>query len=152
MSMDVVHKEDAVAKERVLVLVDPVSCGEPALERALTSLHPDRHELTISVIARAPLAGDADDPYSADFAFADSALALYRRKARAAGFAVDGWVTPDRREQMMREVRASEPFDRALAVSPSGTWRRLLKRDVSHLLEAAGVDTSLACAREEVGQ
>lgn len=136
---------EAVDREKVLVLVDPVSCGGPALERALTSLHPDRHELTVLVVAKAPLASRGDGS-SAEFAFADSALAVYRRTAESAGFGVEGWVTPDRREQMAREIRASGPYARALAVSPSGMWRRLMKRDVSHLLETVGIHTSLHCS------
>lgn len=140
---------EALEKERVLLLVDPVSCGAPALERAMVDLHPDRHALTILVVATAPLPGsDAGDPtYSAEFAYADAALAGYRRTAEEAGFEVDGWVTPDRSEQILREIEASTPYARALAVSPSGTWRRLMKRDVSRLLETAGLETTLHCTR-----
>lgn len=140
---------EALEKERVLLLVDPVSCGAPALQKAMVNLHPDRHALTLLVVATAPPSGsDAGDPtYSAEFAYADAALAGYRRIAEEAGFEVDGWVTPDRRDQIIREIEASTPYDRALAVSPSGTWRRLRKRDVSRLLETAGLETTLHCTR-----
>lgn len=139
----------APEKERILLLVDPVSCGAPALERALADLHPEGHALTILVVPKAPLPGSetSDPTYSAEFAYADTALAGYRRTAEEAGFAVDGWVTPDRRDQIIREIQASTPYARALAVSPSGTWRRLMKRDISELLETAGLETTLHCTR-----
>lgn len=140
---------EGLEKERVLLLVDPVSCGAPALEMALVELHPASHAVTILVVAKAPSIGsDAADPaYSSQFAYADSALARYLRTAEEAGFEADGWVTPDRREQILREIEASPPYTRALAVSPSGTWRRLVKRDVTQLLEAAGLETTLHCTR-----
>lgn len=136
-------------KDRILMLVDPVSCGGTALEKAMVDLDPDRHALTILVVAKAPAAGpEAGEPtYSAEFAYADSALAEYRRTAEERGFEADGWVTPDRREQIIREIEASAPHARARAVSPSGTWRRLMKRDVTQLLERAGLETTLHCTR-----
>lgn len=136
-------------KERVLLVVDPVSCGAPALERAMAGLHPDLHALTFLVVAKAPSIGSdaADLAYSAEFAYADSALAGYLRTAEEAGFEAGGWVTPDRREQMIREIEAAPPYTRALAVSPSGTWRRLMKRDLTQLLETVGLETTLHCTR-----
>lgn len=134
--------------EQVLVLVDPVSCGVAALERALTELDPSRHEPTLLVVAKAPPGGASDDPnHSAEFAHADAALATYRRMLAEAGFTVEGWVTPDRREQMTREIEAAGRYARALAVSPSGAWRRLVKRDVTQVLETVGIDTELRCSR-----
>lgn len=139
---------ETLQKERVLVAIDPVSCGRPALERALGQLDPNRHRLTLLVVAKTPPGepGEhATDP--ADFAYAGSALAMHQRTAEDAGFEVDGWVSPDRRAQITREIEASGPYDRALAVSPSGTWRRLTNRDTTRLLEALGIETSLQCVR-----
>ncbi|MFP3914970.1 MAG: hypothetical protein ACLFWM_08850 [Actinomycetota bacterium] len=134
-------------RERILLVVDPVSCGETALERALAGLDPDRHALTLLVVAKAPPSGDATLMPVSGFAHAQASLAVYRRVAEEAGFPLDGWVTPDRPQQIAREVEASGPYDRALAVSPSGVRRRLLRQDLSRLLETIGIDTALACAR-----
>lgn len=132
-------------REKVLVLVDPVSCGVRSLERAMADLDPERHSPTLLVVARDP-SGSGDDGHAApEFAYADAALATYREILARAGFTVDGWVAPDRRSQLRREVEARGPYGRALAVSPSGRWRRLVERDVTGMLHSVGIPAELHC-------
>jgi hypothetical protein len=136
-----------IEKERVLVAVDPVRCGQPALERALGQLDPDRQALTVLVVAKTPPGRPPGATHPTGFEYSDSALTAYRRTAEVAGFEMDGWVTPERRDQIVREIEASGPYDRALALSPSGVWQRLKRQDTAQLLEKVGIETSLQCVR-----
>lgn len=132
--------------------MDPVECGQPALDRALAELDRDTHELVVLVIATEPPAAvtvefetATDDPTALAFRHARSQLSAYRRAAEAAGFTVSGWVAPPRKLQFTKEGVAQAPYSYALSVAPSGAWRGLTGRDAARLLEAADVPTELRC-------
>jgi hypothetical protein len=136
-------------KERILVVVDPVECGQPALERALRELDPNRHELTLAVIAvNVPAA--VEDAMGAEgtnpaFGYAGVTANALVGTATEMGFETTGWVAPARREQLETEIAAIGPFDEARAVSPAGRWRRLRGIDAGHILETMGYPTIVSC-------
>lgn len=133
-------------KDRLLVAIDPVSCGSPPWKAALEGLDPGGHALTMLVLAGVPpsTAAAADD--GADLAYSDSVLPPYRQTtAQAGGFDVEAWETPNRQDQIVREVERSGPYDTAVAVVPSRRLRR--NRDITQLLESVGNETSLQCVR-----
>lgn len=136
-------------KERILVVVDPVECGQPALERALGELDPNRHQLTLAVMAVNVPAGVADamgaEGIDPAFGYAGVTANALVAATTEMGFEASGWVAPARREQLETEIAAIGPFDEARAVSPAGRWRRLRGIDAGHILETMGYPTIVSC-------
>lgn len=140
----------APTRQRTLIVIDPVECGSAAFERALAGLDPTEHEVTLTVVATPPRGGESDTPtiegVTPGFENADRALGGYMERARSMGFMVEGWVVPPRRSRIAEETQARGQFDQVLAVSPSGTWRRLRGEDVGRVLARAhSVKVEVAC-------
>jgi hypothetical protein len=140
----------ARTKQRTLIVIDPVECGTAAFERALAAFDPTEHEVTLTVVATPPRGGEPDAPtiegVTTGFENADRALAGYLDRARSMGFTVEGWVVPPRRSRIAEETQARGRFDQVVAVSPSGTWRRLRGDDVARVLARShSVPVAVAC-------
>lgn len=127
----------ATTKQRTLIVIDPVECGSTALVRALGGLDPAEDEITLTVVATPPRDTQetpAIGSVTPGFDYADRAMTEYLDRARSMGFTVEGWVIPPRRSRIAEETKALGRFDRVVALSPSGTWRRLRGEDVARVL------------------
>lgn len=140
----------AATRQRTLIVIDPVECGTAAFERVMAGFDPSEHEVTLTVVATPPRGDESSTPtiegVTPAFENADRALAGYLDRARALGFTVEGWVIPPRRSRIAEETRARGRFDQVVAVSPSGTWRRLRGDDVARVLARShSVPVAVAC-------
>lgn len=124
-------------RHRTLIVIDLVECGSTALTRALGGLSPAEDEITLAVLATPPRDERETAPtgdVTPGFENADRALTVYLTRARSMGFTIEGWVIPPRRSRIAEETKALGEFDRVVALSPSGTWRRLRGEDVARVL------------------